>query len=187
MRLKQEISIDEPPPPPPKVWSWNYTDNHEDCCLWEGVTCDSYSGHVTGLDLSKSSIVGGINGSSSIFHLRHLRRLSLADNDMFSSLFPFGFGNLSSLTHLNLSDAGFRGPIPEHDISRLEKLVSLDLTSSRYGVSSVDMEKLVKNLTQLRVLRLDGVDLSRTINNKSWSTLPTDLQEQHCHFHPFYT
>ncbi|CAN1834943.1 Receptor-like protein 6 [Linum perenne] len=187
LRLKQEISIDvnryrqdfsyRYVSSPPKVWSWNDTDNHEDCCLWEGVTCDSYSGHVVGLDLSESSIVGGINGSSSIFHLRHLRRLSLADNDILSSLFPSGFGNLSSLTHLNLSDAGFQGPIPEHDISRLEKLVSLDLTSSRYGGSSVDMEKLVKNLTQLKVLRLDGVDLSRTINNKSWSTLPAGLQE----------
>ncbi|CAN1778216.1 Receptor like protein 27 [Linum perenne] len=194
LRLKQEISIDvdyyyyyypdESPPPPPKVWSWNGTDNHEDCCLWEGVTCDSYSGDVVGLDLSESSIVGGINDSSSIFHLRHLRRLSLAYNYMFPSTFPSGFGNLSSLTHLNLSDAGFGGPIPEHDISRLEKLVSLDLTSSSRD-SSVDMEKLVKNLTQLKVLRLDDVDLSRTINNKSWSTLPADLQElslRNCNF-----
>ncbi|CAN1189704.1 Receptor-like protein 6 [Linum perenne] len=155
---------------PPKVWSWNGTNNHEDCCLWERVTCDSYSCHVVGLDLSMSFIGGGINGSSSIFHLRQ------AYNDMFSSLFPFGFGNLSSLTHLNLSRAGFGGPIPEHDISRFEKLVSLDLTSSNRD-SSVDMEKLVKNLTQLKVLRLDDVDLSRTINNKSWSTLPADLQE----------
>ncbi|CAN1300612.1 Receptor-like protein Cf-9 [Linum perenne] len=194
LRLKEEISIDvdyyyyyysdESPPPPPKVWSWNGTDNHEDCCLWEGVTCDSYSGDVVGLDLSESSIVGGINDSSSIVHLRHLRRLSLAYNYMFPSTFPSGFGNLSSLTHLNLSDAGFGGPIPEHDISRLEKLVSLDLTSSSRD-SSVDMEKLVKNLTQLKVLRLDDVDLSRTINNKSWSTLPADLQElslRNCNF-----
>ncbi|CAN1834938.1 Receptor-like protein 6 [Linum perenne] len=193
LRLKQEISInvdyyyllDESPPPPPKVWSWNGTVNHEDCCLWEGVTCDSYPGHVIGLDLSSSFIDGGINGSSSIFHLRHLRLLSLADNDMFfTSLFPSGFGNLSSLTHLNLSRAEFWGPIPEHDISRLEKLVSLDLTSI-YGHSSVDMEKLVKNLTQLKVLRLDGVDLSRTINNKPWSSLPADLQElslRNCNF-----
>ncbi|CAN1778213.1 Receptor-like protein 9DC3 [Linum perenne] len=180
LRLKQEISIDVDRyyqdfsyryvSSPPKVWSWNGTNNHEDCCLWERVTCDSYSCHVVGLDLSMSFIGGGINGSSSIFHLRQ------AYNDMFSSLFPFGFGNLSSLTHLNLSRAGFGGPIPEHDISRLEKLVSLDLTSSNRD-SSVDMEKLVKNLTQLKVLRLDDVDLSRTINNKSWSTLPADLQE----------
>ncbi|CAN1300623.1 Receptor-like protein 52 [Linum perenne] len=135
--------------------------------------------NVVGLDLSMSFIGGGINGSSSIFHLRQ------AYNDMFSSLFPFGFGNLSSLTHLNLSRAGFGGPIPEHDISRFEKLVSLDLTSSNRD-SSVDMEKLVKNLTQLKVLRLDDVDLSRTINNKSWSTLPADLQElslKGCQFH----
>ncbi|CAN1189702.1 Receptor-like protein Cf-9 homolog [Linum perenne] len=103
---------------------------------------------------------------------------------MLPSLFPSGFGNLSSLTHLNLSRAEFRDPIPEHDISHLKKLVSLDLTSYNED-ASVDMEKLVKNLTQLKVLRLDGVDLSRTINNKSWSTLPADLQElslRNCNF-----
>ncbi|CAN1267790.1 Receptor-like protein 6 [Linum perenne] len=163
--------------PPPPLWSWNDTRNHKDCCLWEGVTCDSRSGHVVGLDLSSSFIVGGINGSSSIFRLRHLQSLSLADNhlDVSGSTFPFGFGNLSSLTHLNLSKAGFEGPIPEYDISTLGMLVSLDLSYN--GDSSVDMEKLVVNLTRLRVLYLDLLDLSRGFTNKSLSLLPETIQQ----------
>ncbi|CAN1755515.1 Receptor-like protein 7 [Linum perenne] len=179
LQIKHEISINTSisyiqPPPPPKVWSWNDTGNHKDCCLWEGVTCDSRSGHVVGLDLSSSFIVGGINNSSSIFRLRHLQSLSLADNylDNSGSTFPFGFGNLSSLTHLNLSYAGFQGPIPESDISTLGMLVSLDLSNSR---SSVDMEKLVKNLTRVRVLYLDQLDLSRGFPNKS--LLPETIQQ----------
>ncbi|CAN1300624.1 Receptor-like protein 6 [Linum perenne] len=105
---------------------------------------------------------------------------------MLPSLFPSGFGNLSSLTHLNLSRAEFRDPIPEHDISHLKKLVSLDLTSYNED-ASVDMEKLVKNLTQLKVLRLDGVDLSRTINNKSCQ-FPhlIDLQLRSCKLYEIF-
>ncbi|CAN1267800.1 Receptor-like protein 12 [Linum perenne] len=182
LQIKHEISIDTSysdiqPPPPPKVWSWNDSRNHKDCCLWEGVTCDSRSGHVVGLDLSSSFIVGGINGSSSIFRLRHLQSLSLADNYLrvSGSLFPYGFGNLSSLTHLNLSMARFQGPIPEYDISTLEMLVSLDLSNN--GFSTVHMEKLVKNLTRLRVLYLDQLDLSRGFTNKTLSLLPETIQQ----------
>ncbi|CAN1189416.1 Receptor-like protein 6 [Linum perenne] len=179
LQIKHEISIntifsDIQPPPLPKVWSWNDSRNHKDCCLWEGVTCDSHSGHVVGLDLSSSFIVGGINNTSSIFRLRHLQSLSLADNYLYASgsPFPYGFGNLSSLTHLNLSYAGFQGPIPEYEISTLGMLVSLDLSNFD---SSVDMEKLVVNLTRLRVLYLDLLDLSRGFTNKTF--LPETIQQ----------
>ncbi|CAN1189428.1 Receptor-like protein 12 [Linum perenne] len=186
LQIKHEISINtsisdiQPPPPlpplPPKVWSWNNSKNHKDCCLWEGVTCDSRSGRVVGLDLSSSFIVGGINSSNSIFRLRHLQSLSLADNYLYvsGSPFPYGFGNLSSLTHLNLSYAGFQGPIPEYDISTLRMLVSLDLSNFD---SSVEVEKLVKNLTRLRVLKLGGINLSRDFTNKSLSFLPETIQQ----------
>ncbi|CAN1266491.1 Receptor-like protein 43 [Linum perenne] len=176
VQIKHEIFINTSfwgiqPLPSPKVWSWNDSRNHKDCCLWEGITCDSYSGHVVGLDLSSSNIVGGINSSSSIFHLHHLQSLSLAHNrlDISGSSFPYGFNNLSSLIHLNLSHAGFGGSIPEYDISTLGMLVSLDLSNF---ASSVDMEKLVKNLTRLRVLKLDGLDLSPGFTNKSLSLFP---------------
>ncbi|CAN1755507.1 Receptor-like protein 6 [Linum perenne] len=181
LQIKHEIPINIrfshiQSPPPPKVWSWNDTRNHKDCCLWEGVTCDSRSGLVVGLDLSSSSIVDGINGSSSIFRLRHLQSLSLADNylDFSSSPFPYGFSNLSSLTHLNLSKAGFQGPIPEYEISTLGMLVSLDLSNFN---SSVDMEKLVVNLTRLRVLGLDELYLSGGFTNKSLSLLSETIQQ----------
>ncbi|CAN1267795.1 Receptor-like protein Cf-9 homolog [Linum perenne] len=180
LQIKHEISINTSESS--KVWSWNDTGNHKDCCLWEGVTCDSRSGRVVGLDLSSSSIVGGINSSSNIFRLRHLQSLSLAYNRL-GSLFPYGFGNLSSLTHLNLSMARFQGPIPEYDISTLEMLVSLDLSNNGFStvhmekLSSVEVEKLVKNLTRLRVLKLGGINLSRDFTNKSLSFLPETIQQ----------
>ncbi|CAN1267792.1 Receptor-like protein 35 [Linum perenne] len=159
LQIKHEISINTSfsyikPPPLPKVWSWNDTRNHKDCCLWEGVTCDSRSGHVVGLDLSSSSIVGGINGSSSIFRLRHLQNLSLADNYAWGSPFPCGFGNLSSLIHLNLSYAGFEGPIPESEIATLGMLVSLDLSSNNNFVGEIP--ETIGHLKFLQLLNLSN-------------------------------
>ncbi|CAN0841104.1 Receptor-like protein Cf-9 homolog [Linum grandiflorum] len=170
LRLKHELSTNTTLSQTPKFRSWG---NRKDCCLWDGVTCHPNSGNVIGLDLSSSSIFGGINDSSSIFQLRHLRRLNLAHNKLFESgsPFPYGFSNLSGLTHLNLSRARFRGPIPESAISTLGMLVSLDL-SYNTG-SSLDLEKLVTNLTRLEVLRLDTLDLS----NKSFSALPEKIRE----------
>ncbi|CAN0862294.1 Receptor-like protein 30 [Linum grandiflorum] len=176
-RSRADTSFRYIQPPPPKVWLWNDTGNYKDCCLWEGVTCDSQSGHVVGLDLSKSSIVGGINGSSSIFRLRHVQRLSLADNYLYHSHFPYGFSNLSnSLTHLNLSKAGLVDiSILESEISTLGMLVSLDISYN--GGAIVDMEKLVTNLTSLRVVRLDGLNLSQGFRNHSFSLLPKTIEE----------
>ncbi|MED6199663.1 hypothetical protein PIB30_116644 [Stylosanthes scabra] len=38
-----------------KTASWK---NGTDCCDWDGVTCDTTSGHVIGLDLSCAMLVG---------------------------------------------------------------------------------------------------------------------------------
>ncbi|CAL1386667.1 unnamed protein product [Linum trigynum] len=186
LEISTDINNDFPLPlplPPPKLSSWNNSGNHEDCCSWDGVTCSSMSGHVVGLDLSSSSIVGGINGSSSIFGLRHLRSLSLAENLLYGSPFPSGFSNLSGLTHLNLSFSGFYGPIPQPEISCLGLLVSLGLSNHGWLLppnrsSSVDLGKLVRNLTRLRVLHLDGSDLfPGGSSSKSWSSSISELRD----------
>ncbi|KAF8390890.1 hypothetical protein HHK36_023189 [Tetracentron sinense] len=139
--------------------SWN---SSTDCCLWDGVTCNNHTGRVIGLDLSSSSIVGEINSSSSLFHLGHLQRLNLANNSFNSSLFPSGFGQLFRLTHLNLSITGFKGQVPP-DLSRLSRLVSLDISIYFIGVLKLenpDLKTVVGNLSNLRELHLDGVNIS---------------------------
>ncbi|MED6122484.1 hypothetical protein PIB30_040309 [Stylosanthes scabra] len=60
----------------PKMRTWH---NGTDCCSWMGVTCHSLSGHVTGLDLSCSGLVGDI--PSQISHLSELQSLDLSWND----------------------------------------------------------------------------------------------------------
>ena len=43
-----------------------------DCCGWDGVTCDTMIGHVTGVDLTCSELQGPIHPNSTFFSLCHL-------------------------------------------------------------------------------------------------------------------
>ncbi|KAL6337695.1 hypothetical protein AAG906_037288 [Vitis piasezkii] len=130
-----------------KLVSWNPS---MDCCSWGGVTWDA-TGHVVALDLSSQSIYGGFNNSSSIFSLQYLQSLNLADNT-YSSQIPSGFDSI--------------------EISRLTKLVTIDFSVLYLpGVPTLKLESpnlrmLVQNLTELRELYLDGVNISA--QGKEW-------------------
>jgi len=47
----------------PKTESWK---EGTDCCLWDGVSCDLKTGHVTGLDLSCSMLYGTLHPNNSL-------------------------------------------------------------------------------------------------------------------------
>ncbi|KAM3737767.1 hypothetical protein ACB098_09G081100 [Castanea mollissima] len=133
-----------------------------DCCSWEGVTCSE--GRVVGLYLDNEPIYGGLDSSSSLFHLHYLQHLSLAYNDFNNSCIPPEFGNLTNLSYLNLSNAGFAGQIPI-EISRLTRLVTLDLSLfpqflTELNFENPDFATIVQNLTCLTKLYLDGVFIS---------------------------
>ncbi|KAK8622615.1 hypothetical protein V6N13_117524 [Hibiscus sabdariffa] len=133
--------------------SWQEGTN---CCLWDGVKCDAETGNVIGLDLSWSCLVGSIPSNSTLFLLRHLRRLNLAYNDFSMSPIASQFGELTSLTHLNISLSGFAGKIPP-EFSHLSKLVSLDLSYNPYLMFE---GHVFGNLTQLSHLILSDVNMS---------------------------
>ncbi|KAL1307814.1 hypothetical protein AAHE18_17G060500 [Arachis hypogaea] len=141
-----------------KIASWK---NGTDCCEWDGVTCDTTSGHVIGLDLSCSMLQGEFRPNSTLFQLTHLQQLNLAANDFSDSPIHPGIGDLVSLTHLNLSCSSFGNHIPS-TISRLSKLLSLDLAScnDELRLDESTWSKLIGNTTNLEELILDGVDMS---------------------------
>ncbi|KAH0470654.1 hypothetical protein IEQ34_000377 [Dendrobium chrysotoxum] len=125
------------------------------CCIWEGVTCDK-SRRVIGLDLSNRSIIGMI--SPSLFNLTSLHTLNFADNLFDQISIPdFGWDKLTNLISLNLSCAGFVGKVPTV-ISFLTKLSSLDL-SLNVGLSFTSYPTFLRNMSNLRELYLDSVDL----------------------------
>ncbi|XP_031286461.1 receptor-like protein 6 [Pistacia vera] len=153
-----------------KIMSWK---EDTDCCSWDGVTCDRVTGHVIGLDLSCSWLLGNIPSNSSLFLLPHLQSLNLAFNDFSSSHISSSFNRFPNLTHLNLSTANFFDQVP-FEISHLSKLVSLDLSNNYVILETPALRGLVQNLTNLRELILDQVDMS-TVSPHSLSNLSSSL------------
>ncbi|XP_056172671.1 receptor-like protein 7 [Syzygium oleosum] len=164
-----------------KLVTWNQNARH-----WNGVTCDK-DGKVISLDLSFESISCNINSSSSLFRLKHLQKLNLAFNDFKSSAIPSGFTNLSGLVYLNLSNAGFYGQIPI-EIARLRKLM-LELSihdlsllyfrgTDTLKLKNPNLKTLIRNLTELRQLHLDGIDLSSE-GNERCNALSSSVRKLH--------
>ncbi|XP_049389266.1 receptor-like protein Cf-9 homolog [Solanum stenotomum] len=156
----REIITDQEIQSYPKTLLWNKT---TDCCSWDGVHCDEMTGQVIELDLSYSTLQGKFHSNSSLFQLSNLKRLDLSCNNFTGSLISPKFGEFSSLTHLDLSGTGFTGLMPT-EISHLSKLHVLRF-SGLYDLSlgPHNFELLLKNLTQLRELNLDYVNISSTI------------------------
>ncbi|XLU63260.1 hypothetical protein S245_022469 [Arachis hypogaea] len=141
----------------PKMSTW---ENGTDCCSWMGVTCDSVSGHVIGLDLSCSALVGIIHPNSTLFHLTRLQTLNFAYNYFYNSQLSTQFGGFMSLTHLNLSYCQFEGDIPSQ-ISHLSKLQSLDLSlNSGLKWKETTWKRMLQNATALSEIVLDDTDMS---------------------------
>ncbi|XP_040372940.1 receptor-like protein 35 [Rosa chinensis] len=155
LHFKQSLEFDSSESS--KLITWN---SSTECCAWLGVTCSTI-GSVVGLDISNESISCSIDNSSSLFQLQHLQSLNLADNNFKSSSIPSAIGKLTELRYLNLSDAFFSGVIPI-EISRLTRLITLDLSSNSYPsfAENQNLSMLIQNLTELTELYLDSVVLS---------------------------
>ncbi|CAL5328079.1 unnamed protein product [Camellia sinensis] len=147
----------------PKMESWK---EGSDCCSWEGVECDNNTSQVIGVDLSCSWLNGTIHPNTTIFYyFPHLQSLNLAFNDFGMSPISSEFSRFTRLTHLNLSGSGFSGKVPI-EVSFLSKLVSLDLSSNDgLRLEQPGFELLVQNLTKVRELNLDSVNISSVVSN----------------------
>ncbi|GLU19131.1 hypothetical protein SLE2022_353960 [Rubroshorea leprosula] len=136
-----------------------------DCCLWEGITYDKMEGHLIGLDLSWNWIEANLTANGSLSCLEKLQRLNLVYNKFSYLNLSFGFHRWESLTYLNLSASEYvDGPLL-FEIFLLPKLVSLDF-SNNYGLLLLDnimFRMIVHNLTELRFLILDSVNMSLVV------------------------
>ncbi|KAK2378175.1 receptor protein Cf-9 [Trifolium repens] len=164
-----------------KTATWK---NGTDCCSWNGVTCDTISGHVVGLNLGCEGIRGTLHANSTLFHLTRLEKLNLSYIEIYGSHFHFKFGRFLSLTHLDLSDCNFKGEVPLQ-ISHLSKLQSLHLSQNTMLVwKETTLKRLVQNATNLRELILEETDMSSVrpnyidlLFNKSSSLVTLNLQQ----------
>ncbi|TYI85369.1 hypothetical protein E1A91_D05G436600v1 [Gossypium mustelinum] len=157
----------------PKTNSWK---EGTDCCSWDGVTCDHLNAHVIALDLSCSWLYGNFPSNTTLFLLSHLQKLNLAYNDFNHSKIPSEFGLFRSLFYLNLSNTGFVGEVPSQ-VSHLSKLVSLDLSwmEEQFPIDKYALEGLVHNLTEVKQLFLDGMDMS-SVNAHVFMNLSSSIR-----------
>ena len=152
----------------PKVLQWK--SESRNCCSWDGVECDEQTGNVIGLNLTSSCLFGSINSNSTLFSLRHIRMLSLADNNFNYSQIPAAITQLSGLTYLNLSGSNFYGQVP-FEISNLHMLSYLDLSLNYDPVTeekflqlqNPSLKTLVSNLSRLEVLRFSYINISSEV------------------------
>ncbi|KAM1597854.1 hypothetical protein PS2_032715 [Malus domestica] len=160
LQLKNNLTFDTATSK--KLVRWN---NGSDHCSWEGVSCKK--GCVSSLDLSSEEITGGLDNSSSLFGLKSIEYLNLAYNNFQNAQIPSEFKQLTGLSNLNLSNAGFAGQVPI-EISHLTRLVTLDLSTFYLispGTPSLNLENpkldvLLRNFSELVELYLDGVSIS---------------------------
>ncbi|CAN6566856.1 unnamed protein product [Malus baccata var. baccata] len=142
-----------------KTSQWKLAEGRNgNCCAWDGIVCDERTGHVIGLDLSSSGLLGSINSNSSLFRLVQLQVLNLADNNFSFSRIPTSIRNFPGLMYLNLSMSVFSGQIPSQ-ISQLAKLSSLDLSWNQLNGPIPSLG----NLTHLTILNMSFNQLTGPI------------------------
>ena len=156
-------------------WSINSGWLQGDPCerpFWWGVTCDYYTGAVTGLDLSfnnligvppielsligslqsynlSGNMIGADGGLQDLAYLKNLTAIDLSYNSISSTL-PTGLGRLEKLEVLNLSNNSIHGTFPLQYIGLFE-LQTLDLSSNSIEGSLMSNFGRLQQLSELRI------------------------------------
>lgn len=156
--------------------------SEQDCCKWRGVGCNYTTGHVITLDLHSPHPTEPLQGelSSHLLDLPYLNHLDLSLNDFGHVQIPEFIGSLSNLKYLNLSNANFRGTIPNH-LGNLSHLESLDLSGNGYSLRANNLVWLY-GLSSLKVLNMNGVDVSNSVNWLGAVNMLPSLVELHLVF-----
>ncbi|KAB2595749.1 receptor-like protein 12 [Pyrus ussuriensis x Pyrus communis] len=109
--------------------SWGSEAQKQECCIWERVYCDKYTGHVVKLDLRGGFSLGVGSIPHVLGNMSSLVHLDLSANQLVGSI-PHVLGNLSSLVHLDLFANQLVGSIP-HLLGNLSSLAILDLSGNQ--------------------------------------------------------
>lgn len=118
-----------------------------DCCHWEGITCDE-NGRVTSLLLPSKGLKGGI--SPSLGNLTHLSHLNLSQNQLSG---PLGTGLFLSMNHLEILDLSYNhlsGELPLSIPSIYIRVVNL--SSNQFnGTTSSSFLQHASNMSSLNI------------------------------------
>jgi len=149
----------------------------EECCKWEGISCDNLTGHVTGLNLEPLNYTKGLRGKldSSICELQHLIFRELSYNHLEGKI-PHCMGSLGQLKELKLSGNKLVSAIPP-SLGNLSNLQTLKLAYN-YDMISNDLQ-WTSHLSNLRYLDLSYVNLTLVVDWLSSISKIHSLSELH--------
>lgn len=116
--------------------SLNWTSGN--CCYWEGITCNQ-DGWVTHLQLPSKGLrlKGGIFLSSSLGNLTHLTHLNLSRNSLYGSL-DQSTGSFLSLSRLEILDLSYNclsGELPSSFFQHAWNLTSFNVSNNNFSGS----------------------------------------------------
>ncbi|XBH75466.1 hypothetical protein VPH35_102220 [Triticum aestivum] len=144
--------------------SWQ--EGNQDCCRWEGITCDNATGHVIELDLGVWTSFSADHISPSLLSLEHLESLSLQYAGLCDDAhhLPEFLGSFKNLTHLTLFGMLCHGEAPPH-LGNLSKLEHLVLSGPAFGQER-DLKDIswLTRLPLLSYLDLSYLDLSSVVD-----------------------
>ncbi|GJR76524.1 leucine-rich repeat-containing protein [Tanacetum coccineum] len=140
--------------------TWGPEEEEDDCCQWNGVTCNNQTGHVTELEFYLYGLGGEI--SHSLLNLSYLNHLDLSHN-FFHGTIPMFICSMTHLTYLDLSMNDFTGTILE-SIGNMTQLTELYLYRNNF---SGTISRSVGSLTKLEYLYLS--------HNSFYGTIPTEF------------
>ncbi|KAF3435978.1 hypothetical protein FNV43_RR23070 [Rhamnella rubrinervis] len=140
--------------------SWTSNSSQEDCCSWEGISCDNKTNHVIELDLRAYQL--GSEISPSLLELKYLEYLDLSFN--YFSRIPKFIGSLTRLTYLNLAQNPMTGTIPSQlgNVTGLRFLALGGTYIYPYITLTVSNFRWISRLSSLQNLRLSNVDFTTT-------------------------
>ncbi|KAK2639639.1 hypothetical protein Ddye_027434 [Dipteronia dyeriana] len=165
LKFKQDLDED----PSNRLASWT---SDGDCCTWDGVICDNFTGHVLRLMLGNPHPHSIYNNTDhlryrfrgklnpSLLDLKHLIYLDLHENDFEGIQIPTFLGLMGSLRYLILSGNNFTGPIPDV----LGNLTSLEYIDLSYNNIEGRIPRSFGRLCNLSSISMQYVKLRQEIS-----------------------
>ncbi|KAF8663530.1 hypothetical protein HU200_055383 [Digitaria exilis] len=166
-----------------KIGAWTHPSDGNDCCRWDGVTCSSGTGRVTGLDLTDLGGVIYLLNATWFLPFEELQSLSLSNLAIQGCLPGAGFEIWSSLHKLEILDLS-NNQLNDSAILFLDSLPSL--RSLFLNTNLITSAQIVKRLSKRK---LEVLDLSWNVIVDNISTdicNVTSLQELHLNANLFF-